>query len=316
MMSQIPDCYAVMGNPIAHSKSPQIHHLFAQQTQQIMTYEARLVAEDALSQAIQTVKNEGGRGLNITLPFKTEAWKLSTQRSPRAEIAGAVNTLWFDAQGQLIGDNTDGIGLLRDLTLNYQRTLAGKSVLILGAGGAVRGILGVLLAEKLKRCVIANRTLEKAILLAQLFNNNEYPIEAVNYENLTGQQFDLIINGTSASLHGELPPLPQNLFCSNGWAYDMMYGAVPTAFMQWALQQGAARALDGLGMLVEQAAESFYLWRGIRPQTEPVITQLRQEMRNKIDSEPLQLAPEFGGRMGLNPVRYGDWEKAGRCIDF
>ncbi|OUD14592.1 shikimate dehydrogenase [Thioflexithrix psekupsensis] len=314
-MTLIPDRYVVMGNPIAHSKSPHIHTLFAQQTQQIMTYEAHWVAERGLFQAIKHFQEEGGRGLNITLPFKTDAWQLAQQRSSRAENAGAVNTLWFDSQGQWVGDNTDGVGLLRDITVNYQRTLADKSLLILGAGGAVRGVLGILLAQQLGRCVIANRTVEKAQLLADLFKNYG-TVEAMRYEDLTGQKFDLIINGTSASLQGELPPLPPHLFSANGWAYDMMYGALPTAFMQWALQQGAARALDGLGMLVEQAAESFYLWRGVRPQTEPVMIQLRQEMRAKITQQALELAPEFGGPVGLNPVRYGDWEKAGRCIDF
>ncbi len=317
-MSDVADRYAVMGNPIAHSKSPQIHGLFAEQTQQNLTYEACLVdtSEGAFAQAVAEFRAANGQGLNVTVPFKQDAWQLADERSAHAEKAGAVNTLWF-RDGSIMGDNTDGVGLVRDLTQNYNRTLRGKSVLMLGAGGAVRGVLGAFLAAEVSMCVIANRTESKAVELAQLFQD-EGETRACSYADLAGQQFDLIINGTSASLQGELPPLPQDLFTPNGWAYDLMYAATPTPFVQWALGQGAACALDGLGMLVEQAAESFYIWRGVRPDTAPVIAQLRQAMKASVaGTEALnQLPLELGGRQGLEPVRYGDWEKSGRCIDF
>lgn len=313
------DRYAVMGNPIAHSKSPLIHQAFAQQTGQPLHYEALLVSKEIgeFAKAVQTFQDQGGKGLNITIPFKSRAWELADHCGQRVQRAGAVNTLWFDEQGQRIGDNTDGLGLTTDLLKNHAAQIQGQRLLILGAGGAVRGVLEPLLIEQPALCVIANRTVSKAQELAELFGSFG-AVSACGYEALAGQQFDLIINGTAASLQGELPPLPNNLFANGGWAYDMMYGSGLTLFLQWAIHQGAARALDGLGMLVEQAAAAFYLWRGVKPETPSVIQQLRQQLR----SPPRQprfsahLPTEVNGPRLPEPTRYGDWEKNGRCIDF
>ncbi len=273
------DHYAVMGNPIAHSKSPFIHTLFAQQTQQSLQYQAILVdtLPGAFEQAVIDFQAMGGKGLNVTVPFKQAAYTLANQRSARAEKAGAVNTLWFDEQGNCVGDNTDGVGLVRDLIQNNQGQIANKRLLILGAGGAVRGVLTPLLQAQPQLCVIANRTITKAEELAHLFAEDGH-ITACSYEALQGQQFDLIINGTSASLQGELPPLPPNLLAEKAWCYDMAYGNTTTHFVKWAKTQNAAKALDGLGMLVEQAAAAFHVWRGIFPNTAPVI----QELRNRL----------------------------------
>lgn len=269
------DRYCVFGNPVAHSKSPRIHTLFAQQTGQPIVYEARLAPRDGFAAAVQQFFAEGGRGCNVTVPFKEEAWRLAGRRSARAEKAGAVNTLLQDAGGVLQGDNTDGIGLVRDLTQNAGVALRGRRVLVLGAGGAVRGVLGPLLAAQPAQLVIANRTPEKAEALAHLFAD-EGAVIAAGFAALQGP-FDLVINGTSASLQGELPPLPAGLFAPDALAYDMMYGAEPTVFLRWASAQGA-RTRDGLGMLVEQAAEAFQLWRGLRPATAPVLSTLRAEL--------------------------------------
>jgi shikimate dehydrogenase len=276
--SQI-DHYAVMGNPIAHSKSPMIHAAFAQQTGQVLQYNAILVGteEGEFAQAVQAFIASGGKGLNITLPFKQAAWALADQRSERAERAGAVNTLWFNEQGQRIGENTDGVGLVRDLIQNHGGQIEGRRMLILGAGGAVRGVLGPLLEAAPAQCVIANRTVSRAEALAELFAALGN-VTACPYDALQGQSFDLVINGTSASLQGQLPPLPDGLLAEGGWCYDMMYASTATVFVQWAQSQGAAFALDGLGMLVEQAAESFYLWRGVRPKTASVIRQVRERL--------------------------------------
>lgn len=269
------DRYAVMGNPIAHSKSPQIHAAFAEQTGQALEYSPILVELEDFEQAVQRFQALGGKGLNITVPFKEAAWKLADKRSKRAELAGAVNTLWFDEQGQCCAENTDGVGLVRDLTENNACQIAGKRLLILGAGGAVRGVLEPLLKAAPLNCVIANRTISKAEALAELFSGYGN-LTASSYEALQGQSFDLIINGTSASLQGKLLPLPDGLLNQGGWCYDMMYANTATTFMLWAQAQGAACVLDGLGMLVEQAAESFYIWRGVRPKTGAVIRKLRQ----------------------------------------
>lgn len=265
------DVYAVFGNPIAHSKSPLIHAAFAKQTGQLLIYRAQLVPQGDFAKAVQTFQAEGGKGLNVTVPFKQEAWTLVEERRPAAERAGAVNTIWFDAAGRRIGDNTDGIGLMRDLTLNHHRQLKGQDILILGAGGAARGTLELLLAEQPARLVIVNRTLAKAQELAELFGSPAC-LSVCSYDELNGQYFDLIINGTSAGLQAEMPPLPDGIFKLNGLGYDMLYGKM-TPFMRWTQAQGAI-ALGGLGMLVEQAAESFYLWRGVRPQTGAVINEL------------------------------------------
>ncbi|MCP4697395.1 MAG: shikimate dehydrogenase [Gammaproteobacteria bacterium] len=271
------DTYAVFGNPVAHSKSPSIHSEFARQTGQIMAYHAKLVFLDGFVQAAREFQQAGGKGFNITVPFKEEACAFADVRSEQAERAGAVNTIRFDTEGRAIGDNTDGTGLVRDLTVNHGTRLKGKKILILGAGGAVRGVLGPLLAEKPASLVIANRTLAKAELLADIFrkSKSERFISVSAYTELKGGAFDVIINGTSAGLQGKLPPLPEGMLKKSGLAYDMMYGNEPTSFVLWARAQGAGRALDGLGMLMEQAAEAFYLWRGIRPDTAPVIRIIR-----------------------------------------
>ncbi len=268
------DTYAVMGNPIAHSKSPLIHARFAEQTGQALSYSAILVEPGDFPAAVERFAAAGGKGLNVTVPFKQEAWALATRRSERAQRAGAVNTLRMEAGGALFGDNTDGVGLVRDLMQNHGVALAGKRVLLLGAGGAVRGVLAPLLAEKPVQLTIANRTVAKAEELAGEFADLGR-IDGCGFDALTDGRFDVVINGTAASLQGELPPLPAGVLAVNAVCYDMMYGAEPTPFMRWALSEGCAQALDGLGMLVEQAAESFFIWRGVRPQTTPVIAALR-----------------------------------------
>ncbi len=271
-----PDRYAVMGNPIAHSKSPDIHTLFAKQTGEPITYEAILVDTDGFDQAVEDFQQAGGRGLNITVPFKQQAWSLAQQRSQRAELAGAVNTL-NDKDGQWYGDNTDGIGLVRDLMQNHHISLHGSNILLLGAGGAARGVIAPLLEQKPDSLIIANRTASKAHQLAKLFSTYG-PIKGVGFDEIPEQPFDCIINATAASLHGEVPPVPAACIGSSTCVYDMMYAAQATAFLQWAQQQGAKQCIDGLGMLVEQAAESFYIWRHVRPQTAPVIALLREKM--------------------------------------
>lgn len=269
-----PDRYAVMGNPIAHSKSPFIHTRFAATTGQHLRYEAILVDRDRFATAVADFHAAGGKGLNVTVPFKREAWQLAVQRSPRAERAGAVNTLWWDAQDRLQGDNTDGAGLVRDLRDNLGLTLAGRRILLAGAGGAARGVLEPLLAEHPACVVIANRTPDKALELADAFADLG-TISGCGFDALGSASFDLVINATAAGLSGQVPPLPGTVFARGAWAYDMMYGREPTAFVKWSLQRGADRACDGLGMLVEQAAEAFWIWRGVRPATGPVIASLR-----------------------------------------
>lgn len=270
------DRYCVFGNPVAHSKSPRIHGEFARLTGQPMSYEARLAPVDGFAAALQGFLAEGGRGCNVTVPFKEEAWRLAQVRSARAEKAGAVNTLMPGKDGRLYGDNTDGVGLVRDLVRNAGLSLRDRRVLVLGAGGAVRGVIAPLLAEKPSVLVIANRTADKARLLAGLFAD-EGPVQASSLEDLQGQVFDLVINGTSASLQGDLPPLPDGLFAPAALAYDMMYGVEPTVFLRWAQARGALTR-DGLGMLVEQAAEAFFLWRQQRPDTAPVLAALRASL--------------------------------------
>ena len=270
-----PDRYAVMGNPIAHSKSPLIHSEFAAQTRQRMIYEAILVDPGGLAQAIGNFQATAGKGLNITVPFKHEAWELMDERSERAQRAGAVNTIVFKADGRRYGENTDGVGLVRDIVNNHGGQLKNQQILVLGAGGAVRGILGPILDEQPRKIVIANRTVDRAVVLAREFSST-IPVEGCGYPALDGMQFDLIINGTSASLKNELPPMPVSVISARTWCYDMMYGDEPTVFMRWAGKNGAVKCLDGLGMLVEQAAESFYLWRKVRPDTAPVIAKLRK----------------------------------------
>jgi shikimate dehydrogenase len=275
-MTRMSDHYAVIGNPIAHSKSPQIHAAFAEQTSQDIDYKKIFCEEGAFVATVRRFRDEGGRGLNVTVPFKHEAYELATRRSARAELAGAVNTLSFDGD-EIAGDNTDGAGLVRDITQNIGRMLPGKSILLLGAGGASFGVVGPLLDETPAALVIANRTESKAEALAQRFAKQaaQCRFAASSYAALAGKCFDVVINATSAGLSGSMPALPENLFAPGALAYDMVYGKT-TPFMQFAHAQGAAVA-DGLGMLVEQAAESFWVWHGVRPRTAPVIAALRTQ---------------------------------------
>jgi len=271
------DRYAVMGNPIAHSKSPMIHALFAKETKQKLEYRTILVEIGQFPEAVQAFKAEGGKGLNVTVPFKRDAWRLVDERSEIAALAGAVNTIQIREDGSLFGHNTDGVGMIRDIRDNLGVTITGKRVLLLGAGGAVRGVLGPLLEEKPTEVVIANRTPDRAQELADAFEDYGR-IDGSSFADLDGTRYDIVINGTSASLKGEVPPLPEGILARDAFCYDMMYGAEPTAFMHWADEEGCERIADGLGMLVEQAAESFLLWRGVRPQTAPVIKAVREEL--------------------------------------
>ncbi|WP_019528648.1 shikimate dehydrogenase [Dasania marina] len=273
----ITDKYAVYGNPIKHSKSPQIHKLFAEQTGEHMVYRSHQVELGKFSDAAQSFFDNGGKGLNITLPFKLDAYEFAQQLSDRARLAGAVNTLALQGDGKIYGDNTDGAGMVRDMQHNLGWQIEGKRILLLGAGGAVRGVIEPLAKQKPSLIVVANRTVGKAQKLAQDFA--EYgDIRGCSYEALHGNQFDLIINGTSASLAGELPPLETNVLSDGACCYDMMYSAEPTTFMHWAAENMAWAVADGLGMLVEQAAESFCIWRGVRPKTREVIDAIRAQL--------------------------------------
>jgi len=274
------DKYAVFGNPIAHSKSPDIHRQFAEQTGQDLSYSKQLVAEDGFEVAANEFFASGGKGLNITVPFKQDAYAYVARTTPRARRAGAVNTLSLEADGTILGDTTDGVGLVSDIVNNLGWEIRHKRVLVLGAGGAVRGVLEPLLEQQPQHIVIANRTVDKALQLSKGFAEFGYLL-GCGFDMLGEQQFDLIINGTSAGLQGELPPLPDSLIDASGTTacYDMLYGAEPTPFIQWAAQRGA-QVSDGLGMLVGQAAESFALWRGVRPETAPVIANLRDQLSN------------------------------------
>jgi shikimate dehydrogenase len=269
------DRYAVIGNPVAHSKSPRIHAEFARQTRQALDYGRILCDPNSFAETVRAFFAGGGRGLNVTVPFKETAWRLADERSPRAEVAGAVNTLIALPDGRLRGDNTDGAGLVRDLADNQGFAFAGRRVLLLGAGGAARGVLRPLLEAGLGGLTIANRAARKAHDLA-LLAAGLGPVTGCGLDGLAGARFDLIINATSAGLGGEVPALPDDCLVAGGWTYDMLYGDAPTPFCRWGQEHGAAKAFDGLGMLVEQAAESFRLWRGVSPQTAPVIELLRR----------------------------------------
>jgi shikimate dehydrogenase len=266
----VSDRYAVAGNPIAHSKSPFIHSEFARQTGQDVRYERLLAPLDAFRTTVENFRAEGGKGLNVTLAFE-----LAHERSDRAADAQAVNTLKFDGS-TLYGDNTDGVGLLRDIEHNLRCPLQGRSILLMGAGGAAQGVIGPLLSVRPERMVIANRTVEKAQRLAERFSPRG-AISASGYAALGGQQFDIVINATAASLNGSVPDLPEGIFARDALAYDMMYGKGAAAFLDLARIQGATHLADGIGMLVEQAAESFFIWRGVRPQTRPVIDALQAQ---------------------------------------
>ena len=272
-MSRV-DRYAVFGHPIGHSKSPRIHRLFAEQTGQSIAYTAQDVRPECFDTAVRVFRAGGGSGLNCTVPLKELAFRCAEHLTDRARLSGAVNTLWWDDGGSLHGDNTDGVGLLRDLTGNLHLELTGRRILILGAGGAARGILGPLLAQRPATLVIANRTVSRARELARRFSALG-AVQACGFAELKGQRFDLVINATAASLENQLPPLPEDLLLPGGVCYDLMYSDQPTAFVRWGLAHGARLSVDGLGMLVEQAAEAFLRWRGVRPDTRPVIALLR-----------------------------------------
>jgi shikimate dehydrogenase len=264
------DCYAVIGNPIGHSKSPWIHAEFARQTRQDMAYERIEAPLDGFARTVDAFRAAGGRGTNVTVPFKIQAFQYSGSAiSDRAGAAGVVNTLMFEG-GAVRGDNTDGVGLLRDITVNLGRAIRGRRVLLMGAGGAAQGVVGPLLDARPERLVIANRTAAKAHALAQRFG----AASGGGYEELAGVQFDLLINATSAGLVDEAPPLPPGAFAPGALGYDMVYGR-DTPFLAMVRAAGA-EARDGTGMLVEQAAESFLLWRGLRPDTAPVVAALRR----------------------------------------
>jgi shikimate dehydrogenase len=272
------DRYAVIGHPVEHSKSPEIHAAFARQTGEDIAYDKLLAPLNDFEATARTFFAAGGKGLNVTVPFKQEAFELADELSQRAERAGAVNTLMQKPDGLLLGENTDGVGLVTDLVQNNQVPIRNRQVLVLGAGGAVRGVLSPLLGEQPAQLTIANRTADKAIQLAQQAATWG-SVQGCGLSELAGQQFDIIINGTAASLEGQVPDLPDEVLATNGICYDMMYSARPTAFVEWSLQHGAVKAIDGLGMLVEQAAESFFIWRGIRPETTAVLQQLRDAMQ-------------------------------------
>lgn len=272
------DRYAVFGHPIKHSKSPRIHRLFAAQTGQTLEYIAEEVPAEQFQAAVEAFFAAGGKGLNCTVPLKELAWSYADHKTERAQLSKAVNTLALQPDGAILGDNTDGIGLVTDLTTNHGIALSGARILILGAGGASRGIILPILEKSPKTLVIANRTKDKAVKLAAEFHGKG-PVTGCGFDDLANRQFDLILNATSASLSGQLPPLPTGLLAAGGMCYDLAYGNEPTAFVRWGQDNHAAKSLDGLGMLVEQAAEAFFIWRGVRPKTRPVIELLNSERR-------------------------------------
>ncbi len=273
------DRYAVFGNPVAHSLSPQIHRSFARQTAQDMSYVRQLVEPGEFVAEAQRFFQQGGKGLNITLPFKLDAFSFADQLSKRARQAGAVNTLLCQPDGTVLGDNTDGEGLVRDMLDNLHWPLAGARILLLGAGGAARGVVAPILQQQPRQLCIVNRTASKAQQLARAFGALG-TVSGSGYDAISQYEFDLLINATSASLGGELPPLPDKILAPGARAYDMVYGSEPTPLMDWAMARGAAATADGLGMLVEQAAQSFRLWRNVMPQTTAVLSELRQSLQH------------------------------------
>jgi shikimate dehydrogenase len=268
----MPDRYAVIGNPVHHSLSPRIHAAFAQETGQDIEYGIILAPIGGFSAVVERFRTEGGHGLNVTVPFKLDAFALATALTERAQSAGAVNTLKFDGR-EALGDNTDGAGLVADIArLGFP--LAGKRILLMGAGGAARGVVLPLLEQKPALLAIANRTVHKAVALAEHWASRG-AVCGGGYRDFADGRFDVIINATSASLHGDVPPLADSTFASATLAYDMVYGDRATPFLAAARSRGVAHRADGLGMLIAQAAESFYLWRGVRPDTAPVIEMFR-----------------------------------------
>lgn len=267
------DRYGVMGYPVAQSRSPMIHRLFAAQTGQEIQYELLQVSPDKLEQAVRQFQRTGGKGLNITVPHKTEVTRLVDQLSERASTAGAVNTLTF-RKGEVFGDNTDGFGLLRDLVVNLEISLEGMKILVLGAGGATRGIIGPLLEMQPASLIIANRTLGKAEALATHFSRSG-PVSACRFNAVpVNEDYGLIINATSAGVRGQTPPYPGAAISDQTICYDLSYGLKPTPFSVWAKEQGAAQSFMGWGMLVEQAAESFRIWRDVRPDTADILARM------------------------------------------
>ncbi len=269
--------YCVMGSPVAHSLSPQIHAAFAAQCGHIIHYQAIPVEHGQFKDTVMEFQAQGGQGLNVTLPLKGDAWRIADQTSDCAQRAMAVNTISFDHNGAIIGDNTDGIGWIRDVTHNHHFTIKDKRILLLGAGGAIRGILGPLLDEQPAKVLIANRTPERARQLVKQFGHQGGLSESRFDDLPPAKDFDMIVNGTSASLQDKLPPLPytrlDGLFC-----HDLAYAKTPTRFVAWATAQGATMAIDGMGMLVEQAAESYRIWHGVRPQTSGLIRVLKTSL--------------------------------------
>ncbi len=264
--------FAVMGNPVEHSKSPQIHKLFAAQFNIALDYQKILVEPGGFEQAVSNFRASGGRGLNITVPFKLQAWYVCDQLTERARVAEAVNTIWF-GEKRIHGDNTDGAGLVRDITRNLAFPIRQARALLLGAGGAARGVLGPLLKAGPDEVVLANRTVDKAVLLEKHFVRFGN-VRGCGLDDVSGK-FDLVINATAASLQGKVPAVAPEIFSDQSLAYDLMYGDEETAFLVWAAKHGAVHRADGLGMLVEQAAESFSIWHNRKPQTLPVIEALR-----------------------------------------
>ncbi len=266
--------YAVIGKPVAHSKSPLIHKLFAEQTEQELSYEAIEVDEENFDSFVTDFFAGGGAGLNITVPYKQKAFALAEQCSKRAKLARAVNTLYLDDQGRICGDNTDGAGLVNDIKSNHACDIGGRNILILGAGGAVRGALASLIEERPATVTIANRTASRAEQIQQEFSDL-FNLSVSTFAELDDKSFDLVINGTSLSLSGELPAVASSIIGSDCCCYDMMYADTDTVFVSWCKQNGAVMAVDGLGMLVEQAAEAFRIWRGVSPNTHAVIESIR-----------------------------------------
>jgi len=277
MPSTATDLYCVMGNPVAHSRSPWIHARFAQLTQQPLVYQRRLVPLDGFAADLQQLLQSGGKGCNVTVPFKLDAAQAAHSRSPRVALAGAANTLVIGADGHIHADNTDGLGLVADITRNAGVAIADKAILLVGAGGAAAGVLGPLLEQQPRQVVVCNRTFHKAQALvdahAALAQSQKVELLAQEQQGLSGS-FDIIINGTAASLQGAGIPVPASVLRPGSLAYDMMYGHAAQPFLDWAQQHGAV-GRDGLGMLVEQAAESFALWRGVRPPSQQVLQELR-----------------------------------------
>ena len=275
MTQQTPDQYRVFGNPIEHSRSPSIHHIFAEKNQQNIDYQKQLVDIEDFSSAVTDFIHQGGKGANVTVPFKEQALIIADELTERASLAGAVNTLSF-RDGKIFGDNTDGEGLVQDLVANNV-ILKQNRILLLGAGGAARGVLLPLLAQAPHSIVVANRTVSKAETLCQHFA--DIRLSACGFQDLEQQHFDVIINATSASLSGNLPPIPTSLISQNIVCYDMVYGKDKTPFLRWAEEHGAIKLIDGLGMLVGQAAVSFEIWRNVTPEVQPVIDTLRASLK-------------------------------------